>query len=36
MPTRFNIGGCKTNIGDVEFDFNVDHITFANVQVGYF
>lgn len=37
-PTRFNLGGCKTSVGSVEFDFQIDYISFAELilKVGYY
>ena len=37
-PTRLNMGGCKTSMGNVRFNFSIDHITFANLimKIGYY
>ena len=37
-PTRLNLGGCKTSMGDIDFDFSVDEKTLADLimKIGYY
>lgn len=36
--TRLNLGGCKTSMGNIDFDFSVDEKTLADLimKIGYY
>ncbi|KAK8857951.1 hypothetical protein M9Y10_013050 [Tritrichomonas musculus] len=37
-PTRLNLGGCKTSVGEINFDFTIGDKKFADLimKIGYF
>lgn len=37
-PIRLNLGGCKTSVGEIDFDFTIDDKTFADLimKIGYY